>query len=68
MLSNYKFSFMGNIQLQVVNEKTQELKPVSIGVFRVSVFIEIPGGDNAALLIKFHILSFMNGLNLVFQA
>ena len=29
MLSNYKFSSMGNIQLQVVNEHPQESKPVN---------------------------------------
>jgi hypothetical protein len=40
MLSNNKFSFMGNIQLQVVNDNPESLLPVNEMSEHVSVMID----------------------------
>ena len=59
---------MGNIQLQVVNEIPRKVSRLSNEVIRVSAIIDVPDYNNAALLVKNHCLSFINGSNRVFQA
>jgi hypothetical protein len=51
MLSNNKFSFMGNIQLQVVNDNPESLLPVNEMSEHVSIVIDSMENDNAALFI-----------------
>jgi hypothetical protein len=59
VLSNYKIFFMGNIQLQVVNDTPGKHKPVRVDKHVSEYTIDVPGGNNAALLIIFQRLSFL---------
>ena len=67
MLSNYKFSFMGNFQLQVVNENTRSISRLIREVDHASIGLDIPVSNNAALFIKFHSLIVFNGLKTIFS-